>query len=322
MKTVKKLLLSVVTLVLLVGCNSANKGDLIEIGIIQIVEHASLDESRQGFIDELAKLGYEDGVNIKIDYKNAQGDINTLNTIANSFVSENKDLIFAIATPSAQAIANSTKTIPTVFTAVTDPVEAKLVNTLESPKGNITGTTDAIDIEKQFNLLLELDPSVKKIGIVYNTSEVNAQVQVDQAKEIAKKLNLEIVTKGITSSNDLAVATKSLVSEIDALYLLTDNMVTAALPVVLPIANEANIPTLGSVIDHVNSGALAVDGIDYYALGQQTAHMAKDIIEGSEPNTMPVQKLVDTEIVINKKTAELLKITIPEALLNCAKLID
>lgn len=322
MKNVNKILAILITVGLLAGCSGSKKDDIKEIGIIQIVEHGSLDEARKGFIEELEAHGYKDGVNIKIDYKNAQGDMNTLNTIAKDFVTQGKDLIYAIATPSAQAAANATKDIPIVFTAVTDPVEAKLVSSLEKPGANVTGTIDEIDINKQFTLLTTLKPDVKKIGIIYNTSEINSQIQVDQAKAAAKAMNLEIVTKGVTSSNEISLAAETLVKEVDALYVPSDNLVTAALPVVIPIATAANIPVMGGVMDHVTQGALANDGIDYKALGKQTAQMAIKLLEGEKPANLPVESLKDTKLIINKKTANALNITIDASLLEKATIVE
>lgn len=322
MRNLKKIIITTLCLGLLAGCSSSSNSDMLQIGIIQIVEHASLDEARLGFIEELAKLGYVDGQNVKIDYKNAQGDMTVLNTIANDYKSQNKDLIFAIATPSAQAAANATSQIPIVFTAVTDPVEAKLVKSLEMPSANVTGTTDAIDIVKQFNILKEIKPDTKKVGIIYNTSEVNAQIQVEQAKEAAKDMGLEIVTKGVTSSNDIAIAAELIVKDVDALYVPSDNLVTTALPVIIPIATKANIPVMGGVMDHVNMGAIANDGIEYGALGKQSAQMAVRILEGATVADMAVETLNDTTLSINKKTADALNITISEALLKRATLIE
>ena len=184
------------------GCSSQNTQDVFSIGISQIVENPVLDLAREGFIEALKEKGYEDGKNIKIDTQFAQGDIALTTTIAQNFVSQKKDLIFAISTPSAQSAFQSTKEIPILFTAVTDPVLAGLIENMDSPEGNITGTTDLVPIDKQLALGKRIFPDTKKVGIPYNTSEVNSQVQVELAKEAAQKQGLEIVDIPVTNSSE------------------------------------------------------------------------------------------------------------------------
>lgn len=323
MKQIKKFLLITIVVLLSSGCqtNNSSNQEKLKVGIIQIVEHPALDAAREGFIDELAKNGYVDQENIIINYKNAQGDINTLNTIAQSFASEDYDLIFAIATPSAQAAANATTTIPILFTAVTDPIEAKLVGTLDSPNGNLSGTSDAISIENQLKLLKQINPDAKNVGFIFNTSEVNSEVQLKQAKEIAKELNLTIVEKGITSTNEVKLATETIAPKIDALFIPTDNMIASSLPVIMPIAIENKIIVIGSEKAHVQAGALITDGISYFKLGQQTAQMAIKVFKGQEISKMPVEFLKETEIIINKVTANKLSLTIPQDIIDQASIV-
>lgn len=305
---------------LLAGCsktpnesaNSENK--TYSIGISQIVEHPALDDARKGIIDALKEEGFIEGQNLEIDFQNAQGEMANAQTIADGFASAKKDMIVAIATPSAQAAYNATKDIPIVFTAVTDPVSAGLVASLDKPGGNVTGSSDAAPMEKQFELIKTLVPNVKKLGVIYNTSEANSVVQVDQAKSIAAKLGLEIVEVGITSVNDIDQALNSAIGNIDALYVPTDNTVVSSIPLVANKCIENKIPVISAEDGAVKGGALATEGINYYNLGLQTGKIAAQILKGGKPAEIPVGLLEDTTLVINETTAAKLGITIPEAL--------
>ena len=295
------------------------KEDVKKIGISQIVEHPALDASRKGFIQALADAGYKDGENVKIDYQNAQGDQAVAQSIAEGFVSDNKDLILAVATPSAQASYNATKDIPILITAVTDPVAAGLAKSLDKSGTNVTGTSDATPIDKQFALIKELLPESKKVGIVYNTSELNSEVQVAQAKEISKKYGLELVVKGVTNINEVAQVLDSLLKEVDVLYTPTDNLIVSATPLVVQKALENNKPLIGCIEDQVNQGALATETIDYYKLGYQTGEVAVKILKGEKPDSIAIKTLEKTDLMINEKTAKALGISISDAILKRAK---
>jgi putative ABC transport system substrate-binding protein len=309
---------------LLAGCakattttNSSTSGDSakqIKIGISQIVEHPALDSARKGFIDALKESGYEDGKNIKIDFQNAQGDQPTTQTIAKKFVSNKVDMILAIATPSAQAAYNSTKDIPILITAVTDPVQAGLAKSLEKSETNVTGTSDNVPIEKQFELLKKLVPTAKKVGILYNTSESNSEIQVNSAKKGAPSAGLEIVPVGITNVNDIPQSLSSLVGKIDVLYVPTDNMVVSSMPIIADQCFKNNIPIIGSEKGQVTQGALATTGIDYYKLGKQTGSVAVQVLKGKKPSELPITTLSDMQLVINTDAAKKLNITIPKDL--------
>lgn len=292
---------------------------VVNIGISQIVEHPALDSARKGFIEGLKAKGFEDGKNIKIDYQNAQGEMPTAQTIAQNFASKKQDIILAIATPCAQAAYNTTKDIPIVVTAVTDPVKSGLVKSIEKPGTNVTGTSDAVPINEQFELLKNLFPKSKKIGIMYNTSESNSEVQVENAKKAASKLDLEIVTTGITNVNDVPQALNSLLGKIDVLYIPTDNVVASSMPLISKSCFDKNIPIIGAEEAHVKAGALATTGIDYYKLGEQTANVAVEIINGKDPKDIPISTLNDTQLVINTDAAKKLNVKIPEDLLGKAE---
>lgn len=293
----------------------------VEIGITQIVEHPALDSARQGFIDALASKGLKEGENLKIDFQNAQGDIPTAQTIAQNFANSKKDMIFAIATPTAQAAFNATKDIPILITAVTDPVDAGLAKSLEKSETNVTGTSDAAPMDKQFELLKNLIPNAKKIGILYNTSERNSEVQVDMAKKLAGEFGLEIVSSGITSTNEVPQVLDSLKSKIDVLYIPTDNLVASSMALISQKCMENNIPIIGSEKAHVEGGALATEGIDYYKLGFQTGLMAVEVLSGSKPENIPLETFKDTILTINSDAASKLNITIPEGIMGRAEII-
>jgi len=286
------------------------------------VEHPALDSSRKGFIDGLSSKGFKDGEKIKIEYQNAQGDIPTTQTIASNFVSSKKDLILAIATPAAQAAYNSTKDIPILITAVTDPVKSGLVKSMDKPDSNVTGTSDATPIDKQFELIKKLVPNVKSIGVLYNTSEANSEIQVGIAKAEASKMNIQLIATGVTSSNDIPQALDSILSKIDVLYIPTDNLIASSISLVNQKCLEKKIPVIGSEKGHVDSGALATEGIDYYKLGFQTGIIASEILSGKKPQDTAIQTLKETSLIINEATAKKLNLTIPDDLKSRAQLIS
>ncbi len=308
----------------LIGCadsETSQKKEIIKIGIAQIVEHPALDASRKGFIDALASKGFKDKENIEIDFQNAQGDIPTAQTIAQNFVSQKKNMILAIATPTAQAAFNATKDIPILITAVTDPAEAGLVKSLEKGDTNVTGTSDMTPIKEQFMLIKKLIPSAKKVGILYNTSETNSEIQVNKAREIAKDFDLEIMTTGVTNVNEIDQGLNDLLERVDVLYVPTDNLMASAMALVSKKSTEKNIPIIGAEKAHVDLGALATEGIDYYKLGFQTGIMAVEVLNGKDPKDMPIETLKDTELIINMQALNKLNISIPEDLKEKATLI-
>ena len=298
-------------MIALTGCSSDNnstttseeptspKEKTFTIGISQLAEHPALDDARRGFEDGLKELG----VNAEIVYQNAQGDIPNSLSIAQKFVKDEVDLIYAIATPAAQSAKQATKEIPIIFSAVTDPVLAELVNSMDQPGGNITGTSDATPIDRQLQLFKDLDDSIKKIGIIYNTSEPNSQVQIDIAKKLSATMGLEIVEVGITTINDIPQAVDSIIKKVDAIYTITDNMVASAINVVAQKAIEQNMITVGAEDSHLSGGILITDGLSYYELGKQSARMAKEIlIDGKTPSEVPSETSANTSKVYNEET--------------------
>jgi putative ABC transport system substrate-binding protein len=309
--------LAALTIGLLGGCGKKEK--LFKIGVNQLVRHEALDASYQGFVDALKDAGYIDGENIKIDYQNAQNDQATLNTIATKLVNDGNDLILAIATPSAQAVANATKDIPILVTAVTDPAASDLVKSNEAPGGNVSGTSDLTPVRKQIELLTQLIPDAKTIAVLYSSSESNSKIQVEMAKEAAKEFNLEVVEATVSSTNDIEQVVQSLVGKVDAIYAPTDNTIASGMPTVAMVANPNNIPVICGEEGMVSNGGLATYGIDYYKLGYLTGKQAVKIIKGEASTaTMPIEYLPEDEyaLTINEEVAKQLGIDIPKELIS------
>lgn len=304
---------------LLVGCGDSAKEEVKQIGIIQIIEHDALDAARLGFIDALKENGFEDGKNIKLDYQNAQNNRDTLTTISQKFVNDKKDLVLAVATTSAQSIAQQTKTIPIVVTAVTDLKKAGLVETYERPSRNVTGTTDMNPIKEQLALIKEIDPSVKVVGIIYNTGEDNSEVQVRIAQSYAEELGIKFELAGITNTSEVKQAADSLATKVDAFYIPTDNTVVASLDAILIVAEANKLPVIASESDTVRNGAIATYGIDYYKLGFQTGEMAVKILKGeAKPAEMPVESQKEMTLTLNLAAAKKMGATVPQSLIDRA----
>lgn len=275
------------------------------IGINQLADHPALDDARRGFEDGLRELD----IDVEIIYQNAQGDIPTATTISQKFVKDKVDLIYTIATSTAQSAKQATDEIPILFSAVTDPVEAELVESMERPGGNITGTSDASPMDKQLQLFKDLDENIDKVGIIFNTSEPNSQVQVEMAKELAPSLGLEIVAMGISNINDIPQTVDSLAKKVDGIYTITDNMVASAINVVSEKAIDNGLITIGAEESHISGGILMTDGISYYELGKQTAQMAKEIlVNGKSPANIPSETAKNTKKVFNEDTLKALNL--------------
>lgn len=293
------------------GGDGEGGGESYSIGISQFVTHPSLDAAREGFVDSLE----ESGLDVSFDVQNAQGDQATANTIAGTFASDDHDLLLAIATPSAQTLAQSIPDTPILFTAVTDPVSAELVDSNEAPGGNITGTSDANPVKEQLQLLTELAPEAKTVGIIYSSGEVNSQVQVEWAKEAAAELGIEIEEATVSNSSEVQQAANSL--EVDAIYVPTDNAVVSALESVIRVGQNEQIPVIAADGASVERGAVATYGINYYELGFQTGDMAALILtEDADPATMPVETLTEPELYVNPAAAEAMGVQIPQEMLD------
>lgn len=283
------------------------------IGITQIVAHPALDNAREGF-----KAAFKEaGIDADFDEKNANGEAATANLIANSFVSSKVDLIYSIATSTAQAAAQSTNTIPVVFSAITDPESAGIL------KNNVTGVSDRVDIKQQLQLLLKLDSKIKKVGVIYNSSEQNSKVQVDDLKAAAKELGVEVVEKSVIQASEIPQAADALTRESNAIYLPTDNLVASVVNLLTDKATAAKKIVFGAESAHVKGGALITQGIDYYEMGKQAGKIAIDILKnGKKPSEIKYQRMSLNDIVVNGKTMAALGITLPEDIKSKAKIIN
>jgi len=307
------------------GCGSSTQTGAkdkksYKVGVIQLVQHPALDAANKGFIDGLKSKGFEEGKNVTFDQQNAQGDQSNLQTIAQRFVSNKDDLVCAIATPAAQTMANATKDIPIVGTAITDYKVAKLVKDSSKPGTNVTGTTDMNPVEAQIDLLVKIMPKAKTVGFIYNSSEVNSQLQIDLAKKAAAARGLATVEATVSSVNDIQQAAQSLMGKVDALYIPTDNVMASAMPNLIKITDEAKVPVFCAEAGMLKAGGVATLGIDYYKLGFQTGEMAADILFGkSKPQDMAIQSQKTFTVTLNEEAIKKLGLTIPDDVRKEAK---
>ena len=287
----------------------------LKVGILQLIEHNALDSAREGFVQALADNGLTDGDTIVLDYQNAQGDPSNLSTMSQRFVNNNSDLVLTIATGAAQSMASNTTEIPILFTAVTDPVDAGLVASNEAPGGNVSGTNDMSPIAQQIDLMLQLKPETKTVGLLYNSSEDNSILQIDIVKGVLEEKGIAWVEQTVTNSSDVQQAAQSVVPKVDAVYLPTDNVIASAMPIVAQVANDAKVPVICGEENMVLSGGLATLGLNYYNLGYQTGEMAiRILVEGADISAMPVESQTDFNYVINGETAAAIGIEIPAEL--------
>ena len=304
----KKIMLLIISCLMLLSCGktdevsnknpgSKNSGtnETYKIGITQIATHPSLDLVKQGF-----KKAFEDaGIKAEFDEKNAEGTIANATLIANGYKSDKKNLVLGIGTPSAQALVNTITDMPVLFSAVTDPESAKLLNK------NVTGTSDRLDnVGEQLDLLLKLKPEVKKIAVLYNPSEQNSVVQVKEIEAKAKEKNLVVMLQGVSSLSELPQATKNALIESDALYLPTDNLVVSGIKLITSEAKSAKKPVISSENSSVEAGALFTMGLDYFELGKRTGEMAIEILKGKPAEQIPYELSKKMTLYVNETTAK------------------
>ena len=318
MKVVRKLLapllvvgILLTSLISLHQLKADKKKDVFRIGISQFITHQSLDATREGFVDELAKQGYVEGENIEIDLQNAQGEQRNLKTISQQ-LAESSDVVLAIATPSAQSLANTTQTTPVIFSAVTDPVSAKLVESREHPGGNVTGTSDQSSdaISTQINLIKKVLPKAKTIGILYTQSEPNSVVQKDEAKRLLEEKGFTVVEKTILDSNNVKAAAESLMAEVDMVFVPTDNIISSTMETVKQVSIKHKVPVFGGSTEMVAVGGLYNYGTNYEELGRQTARMLIRVLKGEKPENIAVELPEKLELHTNQEMADALGIDI------------
>ncbi len=325
MKVVRKLLapllvvgILLTSLISLHQLKADKKKDVFRIGISQFITHQSLDATREGFVDELAKQGYVEGENIEIDLQNAQGEQRNLKTISQQ-LAESSDVVLAIATPSAQSLANTTQTTPVIFSAVTDPVSAKLVESREHPGGNVTGTSDQSSdaISTQINLIKKVLPKAKTIGILYTQSEPNSVVQKDEAKRLLEEKGFTVVEKTIldsnnvkAASNNVKAAAESLMAEVDMVFVPTDNIISSTMETVKQVSIKHKVPVFGGSTEMIAVGGLYNYGTNYEELGRQTARMLIRVLKGEKPENIAVELPEKLELHTNQEMADALGIDI------------
>ena len=288
------------------------------VAITAIVEHPALDAVRDGIKKGLADLGYQEGAGVAFSYETAQGNPTTAAQIARQFVGDQPDVIVAISTPSAQTVAAATTDIPLVFSAVTDPLAAGLVQSAEAPGGNVTGVSDMAPIGDHIALIQEIAPNVKRLGVLYNPGEANSVSSLAAVHQEAGAVGIEVVEAPATKSADVQAAARSLVGKVDAIYVPTDNTIVSALESALGVASEAKLPLFAADTDSVARGALAAVGFNYFDVGVQTAALVDQVLKGEDPGSIPVVFASGTDLHVNKATAAAIGITLPQAVLDRA----
>ena len=288
------------------------------VAVTAIVEHPALDAIRDGVKESLKAAGYEEGKNLKWQYQSAQGNTGTAAQIARKFVGDKPDAIVAIATPSAQAVVAATKDVPVVFSAVTDPVAAKLVKSWEPSKTNVTGVSDLLKLEPQIELIKKVVPNVKKVGMVYNPGEANSVVVVKQLKDLLAKNNMTLVEASAPRSVDVGTAARSLVGKVDVIYTNTDNNVVSAYESLVKVGQDAKLPLIASDTDSVKRGAIAALGVNYKDLGLQTGQIVIRILKGEKPGTIKPEVSNKTELYVNPGAAEKQGVKLSDELIKSA----
>ncbi|WP_138159341.1 ABC transporter substrate-binding protein [Peptoniphilus catoniae] len=296
---------------------SKDQGEKKKIGIIKYIDHVSLDAAKEGFVEELEKQGLD----VEIEEVSANGDMNLITTLAQKLEGDHVDLVYAISTPSAQGAKNVIHDIPVVFSAVTDPVGAGLVESFENPGGNITGVSDYIDPGQQIDEFLKVYPDVKTFGVLYSTSEQNSQVQVEELGKALEERGLKLEKTGITNVNDIPQAIAVLSGKIDALFAITDNMVANAAPIVSENLLKNKIPSLSSEEGQVKEGLLMSEGVNYKEQGAQAARLALKILNGEDVKTIPVEYNEVNDKLVNGKTAEALGVDLNNEMFKDADII-
>ena len=288
------------------------------VAVTAIVEHPALDSVRDGVQAALKEAGFEAGKNLQWQYQSAQGNTGTAAQIARKFIGDKPDAIVAIATPSAQAVIAATKTVPVVFSAVTDPVAAKLVKNWEPSHTNVTGVSDLLALDKQMDLVKQVVPGAKRVGVVYNPGEANSVVVVKQLQTLLPKLGMTLVEAAAPRSVDVSSAARSLIGKVDVIYTSTDNNVVSAYEALVKVGQDAKIPLIASDTDSVKRGAIAAYGINYRDLGEQTGRMVVRILKGEKPGDIKPEVSTKMELFVNPGAAEKQGVKLPEALVKSA----
>jgi putative ABC transport system substrate-binding protein len=319
--TLRRLVVALAGAAMLSASMLVTAADLKKVSVTAIVDHPALNQARDGVKDELKAAGFEDTKNLDWEYQSAQGSPATASQIARHFVGDKADVIVAIGTPSAQAALAATKTIPIVYSAVTDPVAAQLVKDWASSGNNVTGVSDLLALDKQIALIKQIVPNVKRIGIVYNPGEANSVVVVNSLKAQLAKMNISLVEAAAPRTVDVGTAARNLAGKVDVFYTNTDNNVLAAYEALVKVANDAKIPLIGSNTDTVERGAIAALGVNYYDLGRQTGKTVVRILKGEKPAAIASQTSDKLELFVNTAAAAKQGVTLSPELIKTAKTV-
>jgi putative ABC transport system substrate-binding protein len=286
-----------------------------------IVEHPALDAVREGVRDQLKADGYETGKNLRFEYQSAQGNTGTAAQIARKFVGDAPDVAVAIATPSAQALIAATKTIPIVFSAVTDPVAARLVPSWNASGTNVTGVSDLSPLKAQVDLLARIMPQARRIGIIYNPGEANSVVIVTELKKLLNDRGMRLVEAAAPRSVDVASAARSLVGKADVIYAPTDNNVMSAFEGIVKVAEQTRLPVIAADTSAAKRGAAIAIGLNYYDLGRQTGKIVVRILQGEAPGAIATQTSNKLELFVNPEAARKQGLTLSEDVIKSAKTV-
>lgn len=334
MQTQTKWILGIIATAALAACSpsadsskpaSAHAADsnhaMKRVAITAIVEHPALDAVRQGVLDELAKEGYQQGKNVQIDFQSAQGNTATAGQIAKKFAGDKPDVIVAIATPSAQSMIAATKTIPIVFSAVTDPTVAKLVKDWGPSKTNVTGISDELPLQPQIDLMKKLVPNLKTVGYVYSPGEVNSTIVLKQLQNLLGKQGISVAAAPAQRTTDVPIAARSLSGKAQLIYTSLDNNVVSAYESMFKVAKENKLPLMASDTDSVKRGAIAALGVNYHDLGVKTGSVVVRILKGEKPGDIAPQRMDKLDLYVSKSNAAAEGITLPDAVLKQAKAV-
>lgn len=323
-KLIKMMSVAILGMSVLVGCGSDDKKEdnVPVVSVAQIVEHKSLNTIRDSFEAEMEELGYKDGETIELSFKDAGGQQNTLDSIMSTFVGNKSDVIVSIATPTAMAAAKYSKDTPIVFSAVSDPVGAGLMKDLNKPENNITGTSDEIQVEQILELALQVNPDLKTLGFIYNTSEANSVSNLEKAKAFCEKNNITLKEGSGANITEIQSAVSVLTDSCDAIFAPNDNTVASSMSALVSEANKKKVPVYTGADSMVSDGGFATVGIDYTNLGKETAKMVDQILKGKDVKDIPVKVFkTDLNIYVNEKTMKELGITLPEDVKNSKNLV-
>lgn len=310
----------IIGLVGLLGMPERSLADTRVVAVTAIIEHPALDAARRGIEDELRAAGYAPD-ELELVFASARGSRAEAELIASDFVELSPDVIVSISTPSAQAVVGATSTIPVVFAAVTDPLGAGLVDDLEQPGGNVTGVSDLSPIDQHLDLIKRIMPAARRLGVIYNPDEANAARLIELIGEEAPQRDLVVVPASVSLSAEVADAAAGLVGKADAVYVPTDNTVITGVEAIAEVGRKNRLPVFAADVDAVPRGAIAAAGFNYYDLGRQTGRMVREVLEGGDPATMPVQRVVASELFVNIAAAEAMGVSVPRAVLDEAKTI-